>query len=606
MSLFSKNTIIPGKTKPEWDVHKKQCQDYFQESNSALKDRREKWKRHYNYWCNTKLSETRPKYKSTTRVNYCWITTQVKVPIIMASNPTINYIPYVKEPDNEENARKLSKIVGQYLYNKLKMRKKIINVILDSEIYDAGFLKIGFDKNRDELFVTLLDPFKLFPDPFATEFDNSRYVGHAEIYPVNSLQKRFGKFKEQIKADPSISEIIYEERKWHDRQPRVIIASDDMKIGTERAFLKEWWVSPNECDLDVKTEKNESEFKNGMLVTMINDELVVDVKPYPYKHGKPPYVKFISNSIPNEFWAMGDIEQIIPLQDTLNHRIQQLEDIANKCANLGFTVDPKVGRKAIENLVKNGLKIGLLKVLPPGMLKQDDMPQVPQFLFEEVKQIIILIERVTGIQDVMQGRGDVRQRTARGIERLYEAGISRIELSVKLFEESYKEVAYQMGSLVQQYYKEARRINIAGGTDTISESFEITPEKLQEEVEVSIDSAAALPQDKKSRAELGFTLLQNHIFELAMSDDPKMKMIAKIMLDLVEFPNREALLHFQPQNLLSKYPDMALNMQGNAQMPQFAGMPAMNAPLQELASAANMPPEEMARLIEQGISRPTS
>jgi len=625
---YNKDTIIITGTQPEKAKDIKMCQDYFQESNNALKDRRDKWKNHYSYWCNTKLSEKRPYFKSTTRVNYCWITTQVKVPIVMASNPTVAFVPFIKDPPHEENARKLSKIVGQYLYNKLNLRRKMIDAILNSQIYDAGFWKIGFNPNMPagkatgEVFVTAIDPFKIFPDPLATSFDNARYVGHVEIYPVSTMQGQYPEFKDYIHADPSISEIIYEDRKWQDRRPRVTVLSDETKIGIERAYKTEWWISSKECDPGIKGEDGQPKYSNGRVITLINDKIIVDDRPYPYKHGNPPYVKFESNVVPNEFWSMGDIEQIIPLQDTLNHRVQQLEDIANKTANLGWTVHPKAGKKAIDNLKKFGMKCGLLKIMPPDMIKPDEVIQAPQYLFEEVKQLVILIERVTGISDVMQGRGDVRQRTARGIERLFEAGSARIGLSIKLFEDSFKDAAYQIGSLVRQYYTEDREINITGGSEVLQESFVIKPENLEEEMEVSIDSAAALPKDKQSRAELVFTLLKNHIFEIAMADDPKMKMIGKIVLDAVEFPNREAILNFTPDQLTKAFPSMGnqLNMQSGqpgqpqAQMPEFAGMgmPVLNSALEELAAAAQVSPEEMVEMIQSGVSniqeiaRPTS
>ena len=613
---MNKDTIIIPGTQPEKAKDLKMCQDYFLESDKALKDRRDKWKNHYNYWCNTKLSEKRPYFKSTTRVNYCWITTQVKIPIVMASNPTVAFVPFIKDPSHEENARKLSKIVGQYLYNKLNLRRKLIDALLNAEIYDAGFWKIGFNpdiqagKAKGELFVTAIDPYKIFPDPLATSFDNARYVGHVEIYPVSTMRGQYPKFKDYIHADPSISEIIYEDRKWQDRRPKVTVLSEDTKIGIERAYKTEWWIAPKECDPGIKGEDGRSKYPNGRVITLINDKIIVDDKPYPYNHGKPPYVKFESNVVPNEFWSMGDIEQIIPLQDTLNHRMQQLEDIANKTANLGWTVHPKAGKKAIDNLTKHGMKPGLIKIMPPEMIKADEVIQAPQYLFEEVKQLVILIERVSGISDVMQGRGDVRQRTARGIERLFEAGSARIGLSTKLFEDSFKEAAYQMGSLVRQYYTEDREINITGGAEVLQESFVITADDLKEEMEVSIDSAAALPKDKQSRAELVFTLLKNHIFEIAMSDDPKMKMMGKIVLDAVEFPNREAILNFTPDQLTKAFPGMGnqLNMQSQAQMPEFAGMPVLNSALEELAAAAQVSPEEMVEMIQSGvqqIARPT-
>jgi len=572
---------------------KKICSNFYDEANEAQKKRREKWKELYAYWANKKLSEKRPRFKSTTRVNYCWIVTQVKVPVVMAANPTVYFIPYQKDPDHEENGRKLSKVVGSYLYNRLKLREKWENALLDSEIYDAGFLKPTFNPRAEggkgQIMVSPIDPFKLFVDPLCTQFDNSRFVCHVEIYPVNTLKQKFKKYAGAIKADPTVSDIIYDQRFYDDHKPDFLIVDEKTEYQTERAYLKEFWLAPGEYDSTIKKDDKEVG-NNGLIVTMINDQFVGDFKPYDYKHGHPPYVKVISNMVSNQFWGKGDIEQIMPLQDTLNHRIQQLEDIANRCANVGWSVDPQVGKKAIEQLKKHGTKPGLLKIIPPGMLQPDQVPNIPPYLYEEIKQLIVMIERVSGISDILQGRGDVRQRTARGIERLYEAGHGRLSKSVHHYEDSYKELGYQMGSLVKQYYQEERQINIAGDANTARESFTIGSEQLEEEFEIAIDSAAALPQDKQSRAQLVFMLLQNHIFEMALGDDPLMKQAAKVVLDTVEFPNRESLLNFQPEP------------QGTPGMPEVApGIPALTPEAQEMAQAGGIPPEQLAQIVQQGM-----
>jgi len=576
---------------------RKQCNDYFDEAKDGLRDRREKWKNHYNYWCNTKISAKRPRFKSTTRINYCWIVTQVKIPIIMASNPTVNYIPYEDKEDARKNGEMLSKTVGRYLYHKLHFREKLVNAILDSEIYDAGFLKVGFDPEANygegEVFVEPMDIFKMFPDPLGRTLKQGRFVCHLDIYPVETLKLKYPQYAKYIKEDPGASELIYESRKWQERSPRVQVFTSDAKVKTPRAFLKEHWISPEMCNQGTKNDKGEPLYKYGRLVTMLNDKLPLSDRPYVYEHGGPPYVKIVSNIVSNEFWGMGDIEQIIPLNDTLNHRIQQFEDIANKCANLGWTVHPNAGKKAIKQLETKGMMPGLLKVIPPEMIKPDTAPQIPEAIFNEIQQLMIMIERVSGISDIMQGRGDVRQRTARGIERLFEAGSSRISLSVKNFEDGYSELAYQVGSLVQQCYGEDRKIVIASGGEAL-DRFTIGPDNLRDKFEISIDSAAALPQDKQSKAELAFTLLQNHIFELAMSDDPKMKQIAKTMLDVVEFPNREALLNFQEKAMMPQG--------GYAQMPQFAGIPVLSPEAQEMAAAAGVTPEALAQMVQQGIT----
>jgi len=619
MKIFKGNEYNEYMDDEQRDILKR-CNEMFDEANKALEERRKKWKELYNQWINIKISQKRPRYKSSTRVNYCWITTQVKTPIILQSNPTVTFNAYDKGGVTEKGAAKLSKIVGKYLYNRNKMREKLVSIVESSEIFDAGFMKIGFDERtgpekngnmQGDIFAVPVDIFKMFPDPLATGFDTSRYVCHADIFPVSTLKKNYPQFANVIKSDLSICEYLYEDRKWQDRTPRVIVSDTDTdKIVSERAYVKEYWISADESDRE--------KYPLGMIVTILNDQLVLKVKPYKYKHGKPPYIKFVSNLIPNEFWGMGDIEQVIPLNDTLNHRLQQLEDIANKCANLGWSVDPKAGKKAINNLRKYGLKPGLIKVMPPGLLAPDEVPQIPQYLYNEVQAYVLMIERVTGIGDVMQGRGDVRQRTARGIERLYEAGSSRIGLSVKLFEDSYKEYAYQAGSLIQQFYTEERKINIGSDQNTMAESFTVKPEELKEEYEVSIDSSAALPQDKQSRATLVFNLLKEGVLERAVSPDPVQKEVARIVLDTLEFPNREKILSMNIQPPMPQPgpqagpqgmpPGMPQGMpQGEPPgMPEVApGVPALGANVQEMAQAAGVTPEELVQIIQQAIQRPT-
>ena len=554
---------------------------YYDESYDDSKDRREAWKEYYKYWTNQSPSaERRSKLRSNIQVNYAYLITSIKTPVMTQQKPKATFLALNNTDGREKTAQILSKLVGNALWNKLKIQLKLVDVINLSIVYDAGFWKVGWDSNAEqgigEVFVTPIEPFKIFSDPSATEIENSRYLIHAEVYPLSYLKDKYPKFKDQIKPDKKLSKVLFEERKKHRRTGSgVNIPVDSFtEFSTERGSLKEYWLAPTSslCDLSimevvgeeeeevevpgtdefgqpyVRLEKQKKEvkapkYRNGRVVTVVNDTVIVDDKPNPFEHGRFPFVKQVISRVPNEFWGMGDVEQCIPLFDALNHAYQQIDDIVSQMCNLGYTVDPSIGEQNIKRFIKS-LKqgIGQVKVIPLDKVKTDTPPVVPAYLFNRIKDLVQRIETITGITDVLQGKGGISHRTARGIERIYESATSRMGLATRLMEESLKDVAYLMASTAQQFYDTNRTFSVVGTSNNVEEVLTISKQDISGEFDVSIDSGASLPQDKKSKADLVFSLLQNHIFEMALGQDPIHKEIAKTVLDAVEYPGREAML----------------------------------------------------------------
>ena len=553
---------------------------YYDESYYSSKDRRENWKKYFKYWTNQTLSETRSKLKSDIRVNYAVLITSIKTPVMTQQKPKATFLALNNTDNREKLAQMLSKLVGNALWNKLKLQQKLVDVINTSIIYDAGFWKIGWDSVAErgigEVFVTPIEPFKIFPDPSASEIDDCRYIVHTEVYPVSYLQDKYPKFKDKIKADKKISEVLFEERKSGRNSTGSFAVGENTKFAVEKGCSKEYWLAPSVCDQSIMEVVGEEEeeieipgtdefgnpflrkeirvsevkapkYRNGRVVTVLNDTIIVDDKPNPYEHGRFPFVKQVISRVPNEFWGMGDIEQCIPLFDALNHAYQQIDDITAKMCNLGYTVDPSIGEQNIKRFIKSlHQEIGQVKVIPLDKVKADVPPVIPAYLFNRINDIVQRIETITGITDVLQGKGGISHRTARGIERIYESATSRMGLATRIMEESLKDVAYLMASVAQQFYETDRTFSVVGTSNNVEEVLTISKSDISGEFDVSIDSGASLPQDKKSKAELVFSLLQNQIFNMALGQDPLQKEIAKTVLDAVEYPGREAMLTFAP------------------------------------------------------------
>ena len=575
------------------------CQTYWREGIGAMEHRRKKWKDNYSWWNNRQLAKNRPLFKSDARINYCWVVTSVKIPVLTQNQPTCTFIPYGDSEEEQAAAELRSKVVGNALWNKLEILDQYQDVCFHSSLYDAGVYKVFWDPDEGptgEIGVVSLEPFKFIPDPMARKTDDMRYCVHVEPYAVSALKVKYPEFANRISAEGQISSILFEERKFADNKPTTESYSHDTQFQIERAHLKEFWLTSDaflaETEEEYKDEdgkkqkRKKNKYPNGLIVTMINDNLIVDVKknPYPWKFG---FVPACMNKVGGEFWGKGDIEQIIPIQRSLNHITQQLDDIMNTVANVGWTVDPRVGDETIRKLVRALQEPGSVKPVLPDQLRADDPPQVPAVLVRMQQEYIQRIFDISGISDILQGSGRVTHRTARGIERLFEAATSRIGQSVQNHELALKKVFAMMGDLAEMFYKEDRMFALFGGSGQMEGSLPVPTGSLKGEFEVSIDSGATLPQDKKSRAELTLELNNAGILEMAAIGDPAHKEIARVVLEAVEFPKRERLLAIQPPP--PELPPEPME----EQIPPEAMM---------MAQETGIPPEALQAIVEQAAS----
>jgi len=302
----------------------------YRESLDATKSRREKWRDQYKYWVNAKLSSRRPTYKSNIRVNYAWVTTEVKLPHMTQNMPRVNFIAF--NTDIEDQADHMSKLIGNALWHKLAINYTSEDVCWDAMVYDAGFYKIGWDSREDEgrgeVFVSSIEPFKILPDPYTKKLQKGRYVIHIEPYAVDELKGQYPEHADRIGPDKEISQILFEERKFADRKPTALsgAVTDDTKFEVERAFSKEYWLAPRLCDQSIMGEEAQDiqevdpksgqavtvrkmiktqtpKYQHGRVITTLNDQIIVKDKPHPYAHGKFPFVKQIMHKVGNEFWG---------------------------------------------------------------------------------------------------------------------------------------------------------------------------------------------------------------------------------------------------------------------------------------------------------------
>jgi len=597
-----------------------QLNSYYKESIAATKDRREKWKKLWKYWSNKQKSPNAQYFTSEIKANYCSVITDVKLPVLVGNKPTVNFIN--RKDGSTEGAEKLSKIVGRYLWDYNDVPKVLRESLLDAMTLDVGYIKTYYDYNENapygEVVIESVDPFKLFIDPYAVDIDKARYVIYVDEIPMSVAKARYPKIKDldsktldrELKKDDTedehnkpktvvIKEYYVSGIEFDDKEINKLIRNYIKKTKQEILYaeagitptqIKNYQLTEEEVKEYIKDTLTERVKNGGLYITVVNDKEIVEMKPNPYNHNKTPYITFISKSIPHSHYGKGDIEDILPIQDALNEALSQVHDSAIKTSSPFWRADPLIGKENLRKIKKQINRPGTVVLVKPGMLEPIVQPNIPAYALRRIPELVSFIERISGATDVLQGRGDIRQRTALGVQVLSQAGTSRISTSIAFMESSLKKLAYKVASIVQQYYTEERTIAITGDSGSTGEVITIKPEELVGEYEVSVDSGAALPQDKMSRVETAVKMYQMGVIQKALLHLGNPQQIdetaANYVLDVVELPKRSELRKTKPVELGTPPVN---NSNGAGQAEQTQPGPNIQQPTPQ--QQPNIPPE---------------
>lgn len=269
----------------------------------------------------------------------------------------------------------------------------------------------------------------------------------------------------------------------------------------------------------------------GRFIVICENVLLRD-EPSDYEHGRMPYVRFFDYQIPHESFAMGEIDQMIPLQDELNKRKSQIIDFFNICINPPIVLDRSCGLNTDKMTNRPGQiwpvngDVNKVKWLTP--------PPIPAAAFAHIDQIQKDIDTVTGIHDVTQGRKPAGITAGIAIESLQEAAQTRLRLKARYMEYSQKRLAELMISIIWQYYKEPRVVRWKSTLPNIDYEYEMVDFKylpLNEGLpDVIIKPGSTMATNKGVQRMQAIQLFQTGGID------------RRALLEIFEFPNREEIL----------------------------------------------------------------
>lgn len=389
---------------------------------------------------------------------------------IAGGKPKFEFYP--TRPDQNADTKVLNALGDQYwVQNRLGL--KVIPWVRESIMYGTSIL---FCTWAESGFVVQHIPLKdFFIDPTARTLEDpsgdgvARYAGFRYLTTIDELKKKkvintdFDDTKKESDSNPKLVSLYKnldeledvprsmedhtdkEEKDMFfgstlgeratDEQVEVIYFVDREKlyeIGNRRVIIRE-----EETPFQRKASERTAPDDQGIKQTFE----IPEIKPFlPFAALR----NYIDSSL---FYAKGDVEVILDVQEHLNDTANQKTDNLSYILNRMFTLDPAYADK-IEEIDSVP---GAIFTIPPGALDQIVTQPIGQDADNEMMRSTDSMRRATAADEIIQGAGQERGRlTATEVRaQLTQAG-TRFSLKLNVLEsEGYAQLASVMFKLIQ-------------------------------------------------------------------------------------------------------------------------------------------------------------
>lgn len=471
----------PDGTSVELTPEEREIQaDIFERYRSAKKYRKnydKDWDKFYRLYSGAHWEAGRPEWKSTPVVNFIWSTIETIIPIMTDTSP--EWIVAPTEPSDTQ----VSDIMGSILkriWIKNAMDLKLPIILRNCMTYGTGFAKVWWKESekkgrQGDVEISIVDPRHLFPSPGATEIQDASYLCYAANLPINIVESMYPEAKDRLvggiwEEDLTVTNTITSQTGGGSSSvSSPVQSSANSTDGTGSSASTSW---PN-GDPSHRPVQDRSKLvtmiecwhrKEGRAwLTVCANGIVLRNDESPFDHNLFPFVAFRDYSLPSTFWGMGEVQQLEKLQDFINKRRGQTQDILRITANPPLVADANSGINPKAMTTRPG---SIIYKNPGSDVKWLVPPQLPAALFEVQQLDKQDFDSVSGIQDVTQGRKPKGIEAASAISELQEAAQTRLRLKVRNMEGSLRQLGELAVPLIQQFYTEERTVRIVGGDPT--------------------------------------------------------------------------------------------------------------------------------------------
>ena len=234
------------------------------------------------------------------------------------------------------------------------------------------------------------------------------------------------------------------------------------------------------------------------VVTMAAPNVIIYDRPGSslFLKGECPFVQICPNPLYDYFWGASEVQQLLLLQELRNTRMTEILDLLSKQVNPPTALTGFTGILDEKNFALNRAG-GLLASDMPNAKADRLAPTMPPDLFEVIHEIDAMFSEVSGISNVLSGRGESGVRSQGHASQLARLGSSRAKKRALIVEDSLEKVATLYLKLMQVYDNTHFR-------DT--EDVPFIPEQFTKDFVVKVDAHSNSPIFTEDLKTLAFNL----------------------------------------------------------------------------------------------------
>lgn len=442
---------------------------------------------------------------------------------VIAPSIAINYPKITVNATRSENAPNaiIAEAVVNYWMRHYNIKPQFRRAVKDNLIFGHGWVKVGYrfveegvvtdqqtsnadgedidtsDANEpageissnltileDRAFVERVSPFDIFIDPDAVSLDECRWIAQRIRRPIGEIRsdKRYNKT-----ARDAVEPVVYS--KWSDH-------SANKKIIDKTQGYAEVW--------------EYYDLVRGTLSVFADNAEAFLIKPtkMPYSFGHP-FVMLRDYDVPDQFYPIGELEAIEPLQRELNETRTQMFNHRKR-----FSRKYLYKESAFDNAGRNALESDIDNTMVPVMSDEPlggvvaPFPAVinPPEFYEQSNMIIADIDRVSGVSEFQRGGVSEVRRTATEAGLLQDAANARTSDKLAGVELALAEIARRLIALAQQFMTGTQVARIVG-RDGVAAWVEFDREFIAGEFDFEVFAGSTQPVNESFRRQSALQMM---------------------------------------------------------------------------------------------------
>lgn len=395
-------------------------------------------------------------------INLTWAQMRIISNQVTSFRPKWDVLPRGNSEDAITNARYFGKLLDFY-FDKLKLRKKIKETVIQGLEYSVGGpWEIGYDDEKEDLYIWNRDPYDYYLDSAATAPEDAEYMFVATRRPIDEIKAHpdFKFYQDNIPVDKRLAESEY---KQFLLQALKQTASDDNGVIYKKLWRKVRVTKENMDELSAELKENEENtddlHEGEVLMRVVHylDSLVDPMKCELLRRDHYPLVLYQADLNPLEIYGESWMKHVMPVNRVLNALESSVFKYNYKYAKGRIVMDKNSGVRIVTNehgdiIEKNrGSEVTSLPLQP--------LPQSYQIQIENMRRYL---EDLGGAHDVSLGRLPTGVKSGIGIAELKSADATNQQDLVDALEDFLCEVAKKIAYEISQNFDVPKVIKALG------------------------------------------------------------------------------------------------------------------------------------------------